>query len=237
MFRKTAARTDHPTPATRRRALLRRGLGWLRWLVLRALVVMLVLVGLFALVNPPTTITIAREATEPRQWTRLADISPVLARSVVAAEDANFCHHWGFDMVEIRRVIDSGGRRGASTITQQTAKNLYLWQSRSWTRKALETLLTPMIEALWSKRRILEVYLNIAEFGDGVFGIHAAAAHYFGTTPDRLTATQSARLAAVLPAPKLRNPRQSRRSAAIADGAATILRDGRAACFTLPARD
>ncbi|MDO5614051.1 MAG: monofunctional biosynthetic peptidoglycan transglycosylase [Paracoccus sp. (in: a-proteobacteria)] len=198
---------------------------------------MLVLVGLFALVNPPTTLTIAREATAPRQWTRLRDVSPVLARSIVAAEDANFCHHWGFDMVEIRRVIDSGGRRGASTITQQTAKNLYLWQSRSWTRKALETLLTPMIEALWSKRRILEVYLNIAEFGDGVFGIHAASAHYFGTTPDRLTATQSARLAAVLPAPKLRSPRQSRRSAAIADGAATILRDGRAACFTLPARD
>ncbi|WP_368661366.1 monofunctional biosynthetic peptidoglycan transglycosylase [Paracoccus sp. (in: a-proteobacteria)] len=237
MFRKTAARSNPPVPATRRRALLRLVLGWLRWLTLRALVVMLVLVGLFALVNPPTTLTIAREATAPRQWTRLRDVSPVLARSIVAAEDANFCHHWGFDMVEIRRVIDSGGRRGASTITQQTAKNLYLWQSRSWTRKALETLLTPMIEALWSKRRILEVYLNIAEFGDGVFGIHAASAHYFGTTPDRLTATQSARLAAVLPAPKLRSPRQSRRSAAIADGAATILRDGRAACFTLPARD
>ncbi|MDO5705412.1 MAG: monofunctional biosynthetic peptidoglycan transglycosylase [Paracoccus sp. (in: a-proteobacteria)] len=219
--------------APRWRGFLRLAWRWLRWLALRAAIVMVVLVGLFALVNPPTTITIARESTQPRQWTPLRDVAPVMARSVVAAEDANFCHHWGFDMSEIRKVIDSGGRRGASTITQQTAKNVYLWQNRSWTRKALETVLTPMIEALWSKRRILEVYLNVVEFGDGVFGIHAAAAHYYGTTPDKLTAVQSARLAAVLPAPKLRNPRQSRRSALIADGAATILRDGRARCFTL----
>lgn len=216
--------------------MLRRGWRGLRWLMLRALAALLVLVVLFALINPPTTFTIAREATHPRQWTPLRDIAPVMARSVVAAEDANFCHHWGFDMSEIRKVIDSGGRRGASTITQQTAKNVYLWQNRSWSRKALETLLTPMIEAVWTKRRIIEVYLNVAEFGEGVFGIHAAAAHYFGTTPDRLTAVQSARLAAVLPAPKHRNPRQSRRSAAIADGAATILRDGRADCFTVAPR-
>ena len=126
-----------------------------------------------------------------------------------------------------------GGRiRGGSTISQQTAKNVFLWQGRSWPRKALETVFTPLIEAFWSKRRILEVYLNLAEFGPGVFGIGAAAREFYGTTPDRLDAVQAARLAAVLPSPKTRDPRQaSARSRSIADGAATIRRDGRADCF------
>lgn len=204
----------------------------MRWFGLRVLLLMVVLVGLYGLINPPTTWTIAREATYPRQWTDLEDIAPVMARSVVAAEDANFCLHWGFDMIEIRRVIASGSSRGASTLTQQTAKNVYLWQGRSWVRKLLETGFTPMVEGLWSKRRILEVYLNVAEFGPGVFGVHAGAAYHFGTTPDRLTPTQAARLAAVLPAPKQRGTSQpSRRSRAIADGAATIAIDGRTACF------
>src|SRR5690606_220090 len=117
------------------------------------------------------------------EWTDLDEISPHMLRALVAAEDANFCNHWGFDMVEIRRVIASGSSRGASTLTQQTAKNVFLWQGRSWPRKVMETIYTPMIEALWSKRRIVEVYLNIAEFGRGIFGIKAAAAHYFQTTP------------------------------------------------------
>ncbi|MDO5529284.1 MAG: monofunctional biosynthetic peptidoglycan transglycosylase [Paracoccus sp. (in: a-proteobacteria)] len=200
---------------------------------------MLVMVIAYKLINPPTTITIIdaarHHAIEPRQWTRLADIAPVMARSVVAAEDANFCRHWGFDMTEIRKVIAQGGARGASTLTQQTAKNAYLWQGRSWARKALETLLTPMIEAVWGKRRILEVYLNVAEFGPGVFGIRAAARHHFGTTPDRLSAVQAARLAAILPNPKARSTDQpTARSRSIADGAATIAADGRAACFALP---
>ena len=109
---------------------------------------------------------------------------------------------------------------------------MFLWQGRSWPRKALEAVITPAVEAVWSKRRILEVYLNVAEFGPGVFGVHAAAQHHFGTTPDRLTARQAARLAAVLPAPKSRGTAQaSRRSRAIADGAATIAADGRDACF------
>jgi len=156
----------------------------------------------------------------------------VMLRAVVAAEDANFCQHWGFDMTEIRRVIARGETRGASTLSQQTAKNVFLWQGRSWVRKALETLYTPMIEAVWTKRRILEVYLNVAEFGPGVFGVHAAAAHHFRTTPDRLSPAQAAALAAVLPAPKSRAARPgSSRARAIADGAETIRRDGRAACF------
>lgn len=234
MPRMTATESRNDRPA-RRLAVGRAFWRGLRWLVIRALIVMLALTGLFALINPPTTITIAREVVVPRQWTRLSDIAPVMARSVVAAEDANFCLHWGFDMAEIRKVIAAGSSRGASTLTQQTAKNVYLWQGRSWPRKSLETLFTPMIEALWSKRRILEVYLNVAEFGPGVFGVHAAAAHYYGTTPDRLTPAQAARLAAVLPAPKDRSPRDSRRARSIADGAATIARDGRAACFQTPA--
>ncbi len=211
---------------------LRRLLIWARWLALRFAALMLALVMFYALVNPPTTWTIVSEATAPRSWTDIDDIAPVMRQSVVAAEDANFCLHWGFDMAEIRRVVASGSSRGASTLTQQTAKNVFLWQGRSWTRKALETAFTPMIEAFWSKRRILEVYLNVAEFGPGIFGIQAAAREYFGTTPDRLTPVQAARLAAVLPAPKSRSPnRASSRSRAIADGAATIARDGRADCL------
>lgn len=197
------------------------------------LALMAALVVLYWMVNPPTTWTIMREAGPgPRAWVRMDDIAPVVARSVVAAEDANFCTHWGFDMTEIRRVVASGSNRGASTITQQTAKNVYLWQGRSWARKLLETVYTPMIEAVWSKRRILEAYLNVAEFGPGIFGIDAAARELFGTTPDKLTARQAAALAAVLPAPKTRSPDPgSRRARAIADGAATIDADGRAACF------
>ena len=227
-----------PVAQARRRGLVRRlvALLWrpLRWLILRALVLMLALVMIFGwLINPPTTWTILTEAGDAdRSWTRAADIAPVMLRSVVAAEDANFCQHWGFDMAEIRRVIARGESRGASTLTQQTAKNVFLWQGRSWVRKALETTYTPMIDALWSKRRIVEVYLNVAEFGPGIFGIRAAAAHHFGTTPDKLSAGQAAALAAVLPAPKHREARpRSARARAIADGAETIRRDGRAACF------
>lgn len=221
-----------------------RGLSW-RGIAVRGAIgfvgLLLVLVLLFSAINPPTTIYMAQESRRlggvEHEWVDFENIAPVMARSVVAAEDANFCLHWGFDMGEIRRAIDAGGQRGASTISQQTVKNVYLWQGRSWPRKALEAILTPMVETLWSKRRILEVYLNVAEFGEGVFGVGAAARHYFDTTPAKLTATQAARLAAILPDPKGRDPRRptafvQRRGAAIVDGAATIRADGRAACFT-----
>ena len=231
---------DAPLGAVSRplRGALRWSLRGLRWIALRLLALMFVLVFLFSFVNPPTSWTIIRGTRDypgtPRQWTDLDDIAPAMVRAVVAAEDANFCRHWGFDMVEIRRVIASGSSRGASTITQQTAKNVFLWQGRSWPRKFLETLYTPMIEALWSKRRIVEVYLNLAEFGPGVFGIHAAARHHFATTPDRLTAAQAAALASLLPAPKTRRPRTgSARTRAIMDGAQTIRQDGRDSCLIL----
>ncbi|MAN55800.1 MAG: monofunctional biosynthetic peptidoglycan transglycosylase [Paracoccus sp. (in: a-proteobacteria)] len=237
LIRPPAADPADPRPGGRRRwRPLRRLAVWMRWFALRVFVLMAMLVGIYAFINPPTTLTIVGEARKrpitPRVWVDLGDVSPQMRRAVVAAEDANFCRHWGFDMDEIRRVVASGSSRGASTISQQTAKNVFLWQGRSWPRKALETVFTPLIEAFWSKRRILEVYLNLAEFGPGVFGIGAAAREFYGTTPDRLDAVQAARLAAVLPSPKTRDPRQaSARSRSIADGAATIRRDGRADCF------
>jgi membrane peptidoglycan carboxypeptidase len=110
-----------------------------------------------------------------RDWTPIDDISDHLQRAVVAAEDANFCLHWGFDMAAIRAAIDAGAARGGSTISQQTVKNAFLWHGRSWLRKALEAAITPLMEAIWSKRRILEVYLNVAEFDEGIFGAQAAA--------------------------------------------------------------
>ena len=169
-------------------------------------------------------------------WVDFDEISPIMAQSVVAAEDANFCLHWGFDMAAIRTAIDDGGNRGASTLTQQTVKNIFLWPARSWSRKALEALLTPVVEIMWSKQRILEIYLNIAEFDIGVFGVEAAAQHYFGVQPKNLSPVQAAHLAAVLPSPKTRsasNPTSfvRARATAIADGAATIVKDGRSACF------
>ena len=155
---------------------------------------------------------------------------------MVAAEDANFCLHWGFDVEAIRAALEEGSGRGASTISQQVVKNVYLWHDRNWTRKALEAVITPLVEAIWSKRRIIEVYLNVAEFDEGVFGIDAAAQHYFGVTPGKLTPRQAARLAAVLPNPKQRSASRpsaklARRARAIQDGAETIRQDGRAACF------
>lgn len=232
LFSPPATANPAAVPPTVRWRPLRRLLIWLRWLALRFLALMAALVMIYGLVNPPTTWTIVAEATARRAWVDIEHIAPVLRQSVVAAEDANFCRHWGFDMAEIRKVMASGSSRGASTLTQQTAKNVFLWQGRSWMRKALETAFTPIMEALWSKRRILEVYLNVAEFGPGIFGIDAAAREYFATTPDRLTPVQAARLAAVLPAPKTRSPNHaSARSRAIADGAATIARDGRADCL------
>jgi monofunctional biosynthetic peptidoglycan transglycosylase len=138
-------------------------------------------------------------------WVPLREISTETWIAVVAAEDQKFPTHSGFDWDAIGDALDESGRRkprGASTITQQVAKNLFLWPGRSFVRKGLEAWFTVLIEALWPKRRILEVYLNVAEFGPGVFGVGAASEHYFGKRPILLGRHESALLAAVLPSPQ-----------------------------------
>ena len=213
---------------------------WTTRVALGFAVLVLVLITAVAIFPPPTTPYQFAEARRlgaiKRTWVDLENIAPVMARSVVAAEDANFCLHWGFDMAAIRDALDEGASRGASTLSQQVVKNVYLWHGRSWARKALEASLTPLLEAVWTKRRIVEVYLNVVEFGEGVFGVEAAAQEFFGVPAAKLTAEQAARLAAVLPAPKQRsaiNPSAftRERARAIQDGAETIRQDGRAACF------
>lgn len=221
-----------------------RPLRWLMRWIMRLVMTVLALTALailaVAVIDPPITPYMWMEKDRlgriDHEWVPIEEIAPVMARSVVAAEDANFCEHWGFDMNAIRAAIDAGAVRGASTISQQTVKNVYLWQGRSWPRKAIEALLTPGVEAIWSKRRILEVYLNVAEFGEGVFGIDAAAHRYFDVAPADLTEVQASRLAAVLPNPKARSASQpsealKKRARSIAAGAATIRADGRADCF------
>lgn len=214
-----------------------------RWglrLVLIAVVAMFFLIGLYSVVNPPTTAYIVTEGLRigeiRREWRDIDTISPHMARAIVAAEDANFCDHWGFDMAAIREALENGAGRGASTISQQTVKNVFLWHGRSWFRKALEATITPVMETIWTKRRIVEVYMNVAEFDEGVFGVGAAAPWYFGVDAADLSPTQAALLAAILPNPKGRSAKRpsafvQKRARSIASGAATIRADGRSACF------
>ncbi len=242
--------TDAPKPKTTRkrksrakgvaRPLWRRVLRWAGMGLGGVVGFFLLLILLFSFINPPTNLYQMSEGRRlggiDRDWVDWDAIAPVMGRSAVASEDANFCLHGGFDMAAIRAAIDEGGNRGASTITQQVVKNVFLWQGRSWLRKAMEAALTPVVELVWSKQRILEVYLNVAEFDEGVFGVQAAAQHYFGVDARDLTATQAARLAAVLPDPKGRDaaspgPFVRRRTGQVIGGAETIAADGRAACF------
>ena len=141
-----------------------------------------------------------------QQWVPWSQVSPWVPLAMVAGEDQHFPYHHGFDFGAIQQAIDAAdeGRRlrGASTISQQTAKNLFLWEGRSYLRKALEAYFTVLIEATWPKRRILEVYMNIAELGDGIYGVDAASRAYFHRPPAQLGPEQAARLAAVLPSPR-----------------------------------
>jgi monofunctional glycosyltransferase len=213
----------------RRRATLLRRLVSLVYLVPVGLaVLLLVLAIVYSQVHPPSVLMLGRWATgQPvdRRWVGMEDISRNLVAAVVTSEDARFCSHHGVDWVEMRSAIDDdeegGPSRGASTITMQTVKNLFLWNSRSFIRKGLEIPIALALDRIWSKRRILEVYLNIAEWGDGVFGIEAAAHAAFGKSAKDLTGRESALLAAALPNPKLRDARHPsrghlRRAAAIA---------------------
>jgi monofunctional biosynthetic peptidoglycan transglycosylase len=165
------------------------------------------------------------EGTEiHHQWVAWSEISPNLPIAVVAAEDQKFPEHRGFDTESIRSALEAHGAkgRGASTISQQVVKNLYLWPGRSWARKGIEAYLTLFVELLWPKQRILEIYLNVAEFGPGIFGAESAAERFFGKPASRLTAREAALLAAVLPSPKRMSP--GRPSAYVEERAGWILR-------------
>ena len=172
---KGKAKSKTPSPAAQLRSLKRRVVRGAFKLVLAVLGLLIALVLLFAVINPPTTPYMFSEGRRlggvDQQWVALEDVAPVMARSVVAAEDANFCEHWGFDLAAIKRAIAEGSNRGASTLSQQTVKNVYLWHGRTWLRKALEAGITPLVETVWTKRRIIEVYLNVAEFDEGIFGV------------------------------------------------------------------
>jgi monofunctional biosynthetic peptidoglycan transglycosylase len=229
----------------RRRGAVRRVAGRLVRLAALAALAAAGWAAAYAAIDPPTTLLIETERRRlggvERAWRPLEAISPHLARAVVAAEDARFCSHPGFDLDAIRQALSERARgriRGASTITQQVAKNAFLWPAPHWTRKALEAGFAVLIEAFWSKRRILEVYLNIAEMGEGVFGAEAAARHWFGKGAEALTLSEAARIAAILPAPRSRSARSpgaftARRAAAIAEGARTIAARGDDACLAL----
>jgi monofunctional glycosyltransferase len=174
----------------------------------------IVLTPIYAVVPPVSTLMLARWATGrpvTRVWTPLERIAPALPRAVLASEDALFCRHDGVDWGAIRTVMKEGGAdgpgRGASTIAMQVAKNLFLWQGAAYVRKPLEIVLAHWIDLVWSKRRIMEVYLNIAEWGpDGTFGAEAGAKRAFKKSAARLSAREAALMAAALPNPILRNP-------------------------------
>jgi monofunctional biosynthetic peptidoglycan transglycosylase len=189
--------------------LPRRILRFVLWSVTLFVILSVGAVVAFRWIDPPTSAFMLREriATPIRQsWVDWADMSPHVKVAVIASEDQNFPAHYGFDLKAIDDALADRGRgrrvRGASTISQQVAKNLFLWPGRSWLRKGLEAYFTVLIETLWPKQRILEVYLNVAEFGRGVFGVGAAADVYFHKRASRLNQYDAALLAAVLPSPK-----------------------------------
>jgi monofunctional glycosyltransferase len=198
----------------------------MRWIVLAMLALAAALVLgliLFRFVPAPSTLMIGRWLTfQPveRRWVPLTQMSPNLIRAVIAAEDQRFCEHSGVDWVELNSVLEDedGPSRGASTLTMQTAKNVFLWPGRSYVRKALEIPLAMAIDLAWPKQRIIEVYLNVAEWGDGLYGAEAAAQRYFRKPAARLSPAEAARLAGALPNPILRNPERPTRGLQSAAG-------------------
>lgn len=191
-------------------------------------------------INPPITTVILSESISldqkvTQEWRTIEKIGKNVILTVLASEDSNFCTHYGFDFNEIFRAKEKGFSRGASTISQQVSKNLILWRERSWLRKGLEALITIMIETLWSKKRILEIYLNIAETGNGYFGIQAISNSLFKKNSYDLTLKEASYIAVTLPNPKKRNAKKlsinlKKRAESVRNGANTLRLDGRASC-------
>lgn len=189
----------------------------LKHLLLGSLLTSITAVLAFRWIDPPASAFMVKDLVEDvnvkQQWVSIERISPSMVQAIIASEDQNFEQHYGFDVEAIEKALQHNERitnfkksshriRGASTLTQQTAKNMFLWRSRSWVRKGLEVYFTVLMEVLWPKKRIAEVYLNTAEFGKGIYGVESAAKRYFGKRASELTLNESALLTAVLPNPK-----------------------------------
>lgn len=221
----------------------------LTWLAKALFYIFLVTLGwaiVYRFVPVPVTATQISDymsgETVYRGWTPIEQISPNLPRAVISSEDAKFCAHSGFDLEAIETAMEENAEgerlRGGSTISQQTAKNAFLWQGRNFVRKGLEAYFTFLIELIWGKERIMEVYLNVAEMGPGVYGAEAAAQYHFGKSAANLTATEAARLAAVLPSPVERNagnpgPFVRRHSGNIERWIGVVAADGQDDCLDL----
>ena len=195
-----------------RGSLLGRILGWIIKLILALLIGSVLWVLAYRFINPPTTFTMLGDMIAgrgaARDWMPIGEMDRDMVRASIAAEDSKFCQHRGFDFEAIEDAMKrnaSGGRiRGGSTISQQTAKNAFLWQGGGYARKGAEAWFTFLIEHLWGKRRIMEVYLNLAETGIGTYGVNAGSQRYFGHDASAMSAMEAARIAAVLPLPKKR---------------------------------
>ena len=233
-----------PTYKRRRpRSLIARTAGWIVKLILAFLIVSVLWVVAYRFVNPPITFTMIGDIVAGRgahkDWMPIGLIDRDMVRAAIAAEDSKFCTHHGFDFEAIESAMQrnaSGGRiRGGSTISQQTAKNAFLWQNGGYFRKGLEAWFTFLIEHLWGKQRIMEVYLNLAETGIGTYGVNAGSERYFGHDASAMSALEAARIAAVLPLPKERGavaPKgfTRRYGNTIAARVGVVARDGLDAC-------
>ena len=227
----------------RRRGLPARIFGWIVRILLAFLLISVLWVLAYRFVPPPITVTMLGDLVSGRgvdkDWMGIDEIDRDMVRAVIAAEDSKFCSHDGFDFQAIEQAMQrnaSGGRiRGGSTISQQTAKNAFLWQGGGYLRKGVEAWFTVLIEAMWPKRRIMEVYLNIAETGIGTYGVNSGAQRYYGHDASAMTRTEAARIAAVLPLPKKRGaiaPKgfTRRYGGSIAARVSVVARDGLDAC-------
>ena len=215
-------------------------LKWFFKIILSIFFILIITLILIRWINPPITTVILKETLSlemkvNQEWIPINQIGENVILTVLASEDANFCNHFGFDFDEIFKAKELGFSRGASTISQQVSKNLMLWRGRSWFRKGLEVIITLMIETLWSKKRILEIYLNIAETGNGYFGIQAISNEVFSKNSNQLTLKEASFIAATLPNPKKRSAENLsnkllKRAKSIRVGANTLRLEGRASC-------
>ncbi len=231
----------------RRRAVKPSRVGFRRLILILLLIAVLgppIWVAIYRFIPPPITILMIERLVQghgmDRRWVPIGDMSPAMIRSVIASEDSRFCLHHGFDMHAIDAALrhneaKPGKIRGGSTISQQTAKNVFLWPGRSWVRKGIEAVFTVLIEEIWGKRRIMEVYLNTIEMGPGIYGVEAASEHYFGVAARSLSPAEAGRLAAILPDPlkwkaAKPGPYVRRRTGSIEAREGTVARDGLAGC-------